>query len=57
MKNFLKNLFTDIKKVRWNDTKSTLKTFAITLLVVAFFALFVFFVTWGITATMDALKG
>ena len=57
MKNFFKNLFTDIKKVRWNDTKSTLKTFAITLLVVAFFALFVFFVTWGITATLDAMKG
>ena len=57
MKNFFKNFFMDLKKVRWNKTKPTLKILAITLVIVALAAAFVFLVTWGITATLDLMKG
>ena len=57
MKNFFRNFFTDLKKVRWNKTKPTLKILAITLVIVALAATFVFLVTWGITATLDLMKG
>ena len=57
MKNFFRNFFIDLKKVRWNKTKPTLKILAITLIIVALMSAFVFLVTWGITATLELMEG
>lgn len=55
--NFFKRIFLDIKKTRWNKTKPTMRTFGITLLTIIAMAGFVFLITWGITASLDAMRG
>ena len=57
MKNFFRNFWSDLKKVRWNKTKPTLKVLAITIIIVALFSTFVFLVSWGISAALDAMRG
>lgn len=56
MKNFIKRLGIETRRIRWSTTEKTSKSFVYTIITVALITGVIVLFSWGITSLIGAIK-